>query len=79
MTEIDAVVKTNVSITEMLWVVPFTFDSDLIEEMVEIHLSVRAIQRKSVSYRIVGFNLISRKPEKENLPKSRFCGYKRML
>lgn len=34
MTEIDAVVKTNVSITEMLWVV---FDSDLIEEMVEIH------------------------------------------
>jgi hypothetical protein len=37
MTEIDAVVKTNVSITEMLWVVPFTFDSDLIEEMVAIH------------------------------------------
>ncbi len=37
MTEIDAVLNINVSITEMLWVVPFTFDSDLIEEMVEIH------------------------------------------
>ncbi len=35
MTEIDAFLNINVSITEMLWVL--TLDSDLIEEMVEIH------------------------------------------
>ncbi len=71
MTEIDAVPKVNVGINEMLWVLPFTLDSDLIKEIVAIHYTSSAIQRKSVSLRIVGSSLISRKPENKIISISR--------